>query len=61
MNKLGMVKTLTLASLSVVVFAASIALAQRHRLSRAKKLIPMGGMVRRVIAAGGAVVTVWVA
>jgi periplasmic protein CpxP/Spy len=28
MNKLGMIKTLTLASLSVVVFAASIALAQ---------------------------------
>ena len=31
MNKLGMIKTLTLASLSVVVFAASIALAQTQQ------------------------------
>jgi protein CpxP len=37
MNKLGMVKTLTLASLSVVVFAASIALAQTSQTQQSEK------------------------
>lgn len=37
MNKLGMIKTLTLASLSVVVFAASIALAQTQQSQPAEK------------------------
>jgi len=37
MNKLGMIKTLTLASLSVVVFAASIALAQTQQTQQAEK------------------------
>ena len=37
MNKLGMIKTLTLASLSVVVFAASIALAQTQQSQPVEK------------------------